>query len=405
MIVGPSALRCLWFAAMMRLSCAQAGVWGVDPLIGVVGDYSTNAQLIDEPHTAKADAALLLNAPTTYNGNAFELFVTPSFRFSNDTGYSTVTSDYERLNVKSEFDAQRSVFTVSGAVSQDSSLYYDYLTNGGTGVRRDSWMADLNWDRTLTERVDLDTDVNFSHVRYAEGAGVSTLTDYKYTSISPVLSWNSSERGKLTVSAGVARYDSLDGATSSREANLQVGFVRQLSEIWSLTSAVGYSRALDRLNEGEEFLEFTPNGPVIVFVPFTLKSAQNGTVYSLSLSRKGEQLTINATASRQLTPTGFNYLALVSAYEATAAFACSERLSLGADVRYVKSQTPQQQGTGYETTAKYVGLNASWRLTERWTATIGGSYVTERYAPPGVHVASSEVSITMSRQFDHIKIQ
>jgi hypothetical protein len=386
---------------MTKLSCVQAGVWGIDPLVGVVGDYSTNAQLLDAPHTAATDAALLLNAPTTYNGNAFELFITPSFRLSNSAGYSSVTSDYEHLSVKGEFDAERDLFTASALLGRDSSLYYDYLTNGGTGVRRDSWTGDLNWDHQFTERTDLDTDLNLTHVRYAEGAGVPTLTDYRYLSLSPTLSWNSSERGKLTASASIGGYESLDGTTTSRNANLQIGFVRQLSEIWSLTSTVGYSRALNRLSGDEEFLEFTPNGPEIVVVPFTVKSAQNGTVYSVILARKGERFSLNATASRQLTPTGFDYLAVLTAYELTTTYAYSERLSFGSDLRYVRSETPQQQAT-----PKFLGVSASWRWTERWTTTIGASYVTEQYSPPrGSEVSSSEVSITLSRQFDHIKFQ
>jgi len=405
MILGRSALRCLWFAAMMRLSCAQAGVWGIDPLIGVVGDYSTNAQLLAAPHTAGTDGALLLNAPTTYNGNAFEFFVIPSFRVSNNPGYSSVTSDYDHLTLKSEFDGERSVLTASAAVARDSSLYYDYLIDGGSGVRRDSWNGDLNWDRSFTERIDLDTDVSFTHARYAEGAGVPTLTDFKYTSLSPTFSWISSERGKLTLSGSVGSYDSLDGTTSSRNANLQIGFVRQLSEIWSLTSSVGYSRAIDRLESYEEFLEFTPTGPEIVVVPVKLESTQNGTVYSLLLNRKGERLNLNATASRQLSPTGFDYLALLTVYELNTTYACSERLSFGSDIRYVKSQIPQQKAPTDEITPKYIGITLNWRWTERWTATFGASYVTERYSPPGATVSSREVSISLSRQFDHIKFQ
>src|SRR5580658_8626113 len=114
---------CLVVAAMSAPDCVLAGVWGADPVIGVVGDYSTNAQLLDVPHTAETDAALLLSAPVTYNGNGFELFVTPNFRLSDSTGYSSVTSSYEHLNVKSEFDTERSVLTATAAVARDSSLY------------------------------------------------------------------------------------------------------------------------------------------------------------------------------------------------------------------------------------------------------------------------------------------
>jgi hypothetical protein len=405
MILGQSGLRCLCFAAIMRVSCVQAGVWGTDPSIGIVGDYSTNAQLLEVAHTAETDGALLLNAPTTFNGNGVELYVTPSFRFSNSTGYSAVTSDYERLNVKGEFDTVLDVFTAGAGVSRDSSLYYDYLTDGGVGVRRDSWTADLNWDRRLTERTNFDTDVATTEVRYARATGIFTLTDYRYTSISPTIAWDSSERGKLNIQASVGRYDSLNGTTSSRSANLQAGFVRQLSEIWSLTATAGYSRSLNRFTGDEEFLVFTPNGPEIVIVPFKLESTQSGTVYSLNLGRKGERLSLNATASRQLTPTGFEYLTQLTAYELTATYSYSDRLSFTGDLRYMRYQSPQQQGFGYESTPKYVGISASWRWTERWTATIGASYVTDRYSPPSVNVSSSEVSITLSRQFDHIKFQ
>src|SRR5271170_6938121 len=154
------ALICVASASMSHPSAVLAGVWGMDPVIGVVGDYSTNAELLDVPHTAQTDGALLLNAPVTYYGGAFALNVIPSFRLSNSTGYSSVTSDYDHLTVKAEYDTALSVLTAAAGVSRDSSLYYDYLYDGSTGVRRDAWTADLNWDRSLTERVDLDTDVS-----------------------------------------------------------------------------------------------------------------------------------------------------------------------------------------------------------------------------------------------------
>jgi hypothetical protein len=402
-----SALRCLSLAAMMQLSCARAGVWGIDPLIGVVSDYSTNAQLLDAPHTALTDGALLLNGPTTYNGNGVELYVTPSFRFSNSTGYSAVTSNYERLNIKGEFDTDLDVLSAAAGISQDSSLYYDYLTDGGVGVRRDSWTADVNWDRRLTERMEIDTDAATTQVRYGHASGVFTLTDYKYTSISPTFAWNSSERGKLTIDASVGRYNSLDGATSSGNANLQVGFVRQLSEIWTLTSLAGYSRANNRFSGDEEVLEFTQHGPVIVLIPFTVKSSQNGTVYSLNLNRQGERLSLTASASRELLPIGFEYLALQNTFELTAGYVYSERLSFNAAARYMRTQTPQEQGPSQQVTPKFASISASWRWTEHWTASVAASYVTETYTPPtpSVHVSSSELSITLSRQFDHIKFQ
>jgi hypothetical protein len=123
MTLRGSALYCFCVAAMIHSSAVRAGVWGMDPVLGVTGDYATNAALIDIPHTAETNGAVLLDAPTTYNGNGLELFVIPSVRLSNSSGFSSVTSDYEHLNVKGEFDTERSVLTATAGVARDSSLY------------------------------------------------------------------------------------------------------------------------------------------------------------------------------------------------------------------------------------------------------------------------------------------
>jgi hypothetical protein len=404
MTLRGSALYCFCVAAMIHSSAVRAGVWGMDPVLGVAGDYATNAALIDIPHTAESNGALLLDVPTTYNGNALEFSVIPSVRLSNSSGFSSVTSDYEHLNVKGEFDTERSVLTATAGVARDSSLYQDYLSDGTTGVQRNSLMADLKWDRFLTERIDFSTDVNSSRVRYGQAEGVATLTDYKYTSISPTFSWDSSERDKLTVAASVGRYNSLDGTTESRSANLQVGFVRQLSEIWSLTATGGYSRALNQLDTYEEFLVFDP-GPAIEILPVKEESSQNGTVYSIDLSRKGTLLLLNAVASRQLIPTGFAFLSRQNSFELTANYSYSDRWSFIADARYLESQDPQLQGGIVNRSQKFISLSANWRWTEHWTATMGASLVSERFRQVDLGLSSNEITITLSRRFNHIKFQ
>jgi hypothetical protein len=386
----------------------MAGVWGMDPVLGAVGDYSTNPALFYLPHTAQTNGAVLLDAPTTYNGDAFELSVLPSFRIGDSKGYSSLASDYEHLNVKAEWDNERGSLTATAGVGRDSSLYHDYLTDGGAGVRRDSELADLNWDRLLTERMEFDTDVSTQHVRYGESIGAPTLVDYKYTSITPTLARNTSEKNKLTLTASVGRYDSLDGETESTSANLQAGFVRQWSEIWSATATAGYSRAQNKLDFELPELVITPQGLRIVFVPFEEKSTQTGTVYSANVARQGTRLVLNLTASRQLTPTGFAYLSSQEAYDARGTYALSARWTLSGEARYVNARNPQlsdnpnapTQVTDFRTES--LALSASWRWTELLTLTVSGSRVTDRVRSPSYDVAANELTITLSHQFNHI---
>lgn len=405
MIWRGSALACWCLAEMLHSSAARAGVWGMDPVLGVVGDYATNPALLGLPHTAETNGAFLLDAPTTYNGDAFAFSIMPSFRLGDSKGYSSLASDYEHLNAKAEFDSERGVLTATAGLTRDSSLYLNYLTNGSTGVRRDAASEDLNWDRLLTERLDFNTDVNSVRVKYGESLGAPTLVDYEYTSASPSLSWKTSEQNKLTALASVGRYRSLDGTTESRSANLQVGLIRQLNELWALTATAGYSRALNEFDSSQPELVFTGNGVGIVLVPVKLTSSQNGSVYAVNVTRQGSRLVLNGSASRQLTPTGLAYLSRQVVYELKGSYSLSERWSLAADARYVNAQNPQLHTAPTDYAVKYISLTSSWRWTEQLTLSLSASRVTERVQSPNFNVASTEVNITLSRQFNHIKFQ
>lgn len=402
-----SAAYCVITVAMMRINCVQAGVWGVDPVIGISGDYSTNAALLIDPppHTAAAHGALLIDSPVAYNGDAFQFSVIPSFRFSDSAGYSSLASNYEHLSVKGQLDTERSVFTASGSVNRDSSLYQDYLSDGSAGVQRDTLLGGLDWQRTLTERLDFNTDVNWTRVRYGQTPGVGMLTDFKYLSIAPGFTWKASERNKMNVAANVSRYDSLDGTTKSRSANLQLGFVRQVTELWSVDTDIGYSRALNQLRFDQQFLIFKPAGSVIETRPFRLESSQNGTVYSVVLTRKGTLVTFNAAASRQLVPSGFAFLSRQTSFQLTANYAYSDRWSFSLDAHYLKAQDAQLRGGMAQRTPIRVAAGASWRWTEHWTATLSASRISEQVRPPSVNLASNEVSLTLARRFDHTKFQ
>jgi hypothetical protein len=391
---------------MTIASASNAGVWGTQPVLGIASDYASNPALLDQSNTAETHAALLLDAPTNYVGNAFKLSVLPSFRLSNAEGYSSLDSDYEHLTVGSEFDSARDMVTVTGAVARDSSLYHDYLLSGSTGVRRDTTSAEANWDRQLSERFDFDTDVNWTRIRYGDVApGVGTLVDYKYASITPSLTWLESERGKLTTSATVGRYNSLNGATQSTSANLQLGFVKQLSEIWSLSASAGYSRANDEFDTKEELLEFTQNGPVIVIVPITLKTEQNGSVYSVNLSRRTELLLLSATVSRQLSPTGYAYLSRQDNYELKATYNESPRWIFSGDLHRINYQQPNNSGAFTDLDVTYLQLAATWQWTEHWTLTMNASRVMDRYVSSRFDIGSTGVGLELSRQFNWKSLQ
>ena len=413
------ALLGWWVGAMVVAERVSAGVWGMDPVIGILGDYSTNPALIHAPDQGVASGAVQADLATSYIDDGIKLIVDPSFRFGDNRGYSAVTSDFEHLNLRGEYDTSLSTLTVTGGLSRDSSLSYNYLSNGTAGVRRDGGNVDLNWDKHLTERLEFDVDGNSQRVLYAQPYGVASLTDYNYTSASPSVSWEASERDKISFSGNVGRYDSLNSrdehdqpvSSVSRSANLQLGFTHQLTELWTLTATGGYSRALNAINLDEYAcctLVSTPQGLEFELEAFPVKAetAQNGSVYMVNLTRQGERFTFAAIASRQLAPTGFAFLSREESYEVKAGYTLTERWSISGDARYQRYQNPPVNGTVPEVSLQFYNIAVNWAWTEHLTVSLSGTRVSNNVPTtivgPAYGVATNEVTLTLSRQFDRI---
>jgi|GEM_PF-1102551 len=380
-----------------------AGVWGTEPVLGILGNYATDPALLNLVHSAETHAALLLDAPTAYNADAFSLTVLPSFRIGDSRGYASTASNYAHLAAKGEWASERGSLSVSSAIARDSSLAHDYVFNGSAGVRRQSAMADIDWNQQWTEKFSLNTDFNVSRVRYAQALGAPSLTDYSNSSFSPTISWAESESNKLTASSSVGLYKSLDGTTRSTNSNVQLGFVRHLNELWTVTTSAGYSRANDKINTFREVLAIVNNRPVIRVVPTTLKSTQNGSVFSVALTHQGDRLSVRAVASRQLVPSGFAFLSRQQTYTLGASYPLSQRWTVNGDARYTQSSDPSLQGIYTDRTVRYVGISSIWHWTEKWNIATNASRVMETFQSNQYKPASTEFSIELSRQFDRVK--
>jgi hypothetical protein len=385
------AFACALALGLSMASACRAGVWSSEPFVGLVGDLSTNPGLLAVSHPAETHAALLVDAPITYSADAVLFSLLPRFRVGDSKGYSSTASDYEHLDAKWEWDTARGSLSSAAGIARDSSLYKDYVLNGTTGVRREAATA---------ERLALDTNADFSRVRYALSRGASSLSDYTYTSVAPTLSWLEAEKNKFTASASAGVYKSSDGTTKSRNGNVQLGFIRSFTELWSFAARAGYSRALDELNFLQTEVVLGPTGFRLVQVPVTAKSSQNRSVFSATLSRQGSRLLLNMTASRQLVPSGFAFLSRERSYEMSANYQLTSRWNVIGDARYLKSEDPSNRGIYTDRTVRIGALSSTWRWTEHWTATAAVTRIAEKVGAPAVKPASTEFSIQLSRQFD-----
>ena len=384
--------RWLAVVAMCAAEFAQAGAWSSEPVLGLQTDYSTNPALALAGHTANVDAALLIDAPTTYTGNAWSLSLEPSARLTDNSGYTSLVSNYQHFAAVGEFDTERNTLKVTALAQRDSSLFQDYNFNGSVGVRQDTALADVSWVRALTERGNLNVDASYSRVRYGQSTGASTLTDYGYASASPTLSWQISELTSVTLLAGFSLYKALDDRTQSSDSNLELGFVRQFAEQWLVTARAGVSREKDQIKE--------------YFGPFylgTLKSSTGGSVFSVNATHQGERFATTLLASRSRVPSGFAFLSRRDRYEVQANYGYTQRWTLQGYVRYRSEQDPQFFVPVVDRKYVDLGLAAAWLATEHWTLTMTVSHVTEKLGPPDVRVSESALSVSLARHFGRIE--
>lgn len=367
---------------------AAAGPWSIEPRLGASAEYDTNPGLRELDPISEDHVAALFDLPLRYDADDVAFSLRPSGRVSNSRGYSSLSANYFHVDTSAQVTDERGSTSLQGELARDSSLYHTGGLVNGVGVRRDSAATSADWNRSMTERTQVALDVSWSRVSYAEPPSVTTLIDYRYLSGGPTVAFQLSELNTLQVLGSYGSYQSLNGITASKSQNLQLGFIRKIDELWSLSTSAGYSRST---NSQKYFFG--------TFFLGALKSSQNSGVYAANLSRQGEQFNFSGGISRALQPTGFAYLSRQDSVNLSARYIRSERWDFLLNGSWVRARNPVLGGS--ETNARFLNVQmaANWHWTPQWIISARVARFDESFDHPPLSVASSGVSVELYRQF------
>jgi hypothetical protein len=391
------------FAALLSPS-AGAGPWSIEPRVGVAAEYVGNPQLRADHVQPEENIAATVDLPVSYDADSLGFLVRPSGRLADRKGYSSLASNYEHLDAAAHFGDELDALAVQGQLARDSSLFFVGGLVNGIGVPRDSANANADWTRSVTERQQVQLDASWTRVRYVEPLGLNALVDYRYVSAGPTYSVAMSERNTLQLLGSYGLYQSLNGITESRSENLQLAFVRQLTELWTLSTSAGYSRSVNSQKVYATFFFGT-------FFLGEAKSNQNGAVYAATLARQGERFNLSIGASQALQPTGFAFLSRQNSVKLNATYARNERWDFTAGASWLRAVNPRENGgaavNGTETTTRYLNaaLTANWHWTPQWTISLSAARITQQYGPPPLSAASTNISVAFVRQFLRTQFQ
>jgi hypothetical protein len=380
----------------MTLTCSSAksiaGPLSAQPLIGLVSEYSSNPVLLTDGAHSETTAALLLESPIRCDLDSLHFSLVPRIRYGTETGYSSLTSDYYHVDASAQYVGELDSLTLDGALYRDSSLNYIGGLSHGVGVRHDTSTAGVDWLRTLTERLQFDLVGTTTRTLFGKVVGVAELQDYRYTSGSPTISYAVTELDTARILGGIARYYSLDGSTASQSHNLQIGYDRKLSEIWTLSTAAGYSTSTNYRDID-----------LFHFYLGTFKSHQDSATFSGSLTRQGERVKLVLSASRAQVPTGQAFLSRQDSLNVTANFTQNERWTYSTNIVVQNDSDPLT--TGGTSTRRFflADVSAQWHWTEQWTVAMHLSKVTQDFPAqndqPSASPTSNSVTLQITRQF------
>jgi len=384
----------LFVSLLVASGISRADPLSVEPWVGLAGEYSSNPYLVSSGEQSVSDLAVLLRAPFSYVEDSTSMALNPSFRISDSGAYSSLASNYYRVNGNAQFTSEIDSLTFTGGLSRDSSLLYNVVANGGIGVRSDSTSAGIDWQRALSPRFTLETASAWTHVIYNEPTISDSLNGYRYLSVTPQLTYTLSERDSVSLSIGGGRYHTLDGISSSKSWNAQLAFNRALNEVWKFSGSAGYS--------------VSDNSTKFYYGHYllgTLDSAQKGPVFSASLNRPGELIATSLSLSRAYIPSGYVFLSRQNTAGASVTYTYSERWSLAAASTYQETDDALPTG-GYASRHAFVNsVSVSWQWTPVWAVALHANYVQQSYQIPVViNVQSTGINLMISRQFYRVDL-
>ena len=115
-----------------------AGPWSTEPVVGVAAEYASNPELLAANPQSETHAAVIVDVPVNYDLDDVHFAIIPRVRYSDATGYSSVTSNYFHLDTSAKYTDELGSIGLSGAAYRDSSLLYAGEVANGVGVRRDT---------------------------------------------------------------------------------------------------------------------------------------------------------------------------------------------------------------------------------------------------------------------------
>lgn len=339
----------------------QAAEWSLSPSVGVKGIYNSNLLLTPLPHD-----------------DTYGYSVTPATEFSGKTERLDVSSraaadfvgyfggeDRQFSNVHAplsvQYRTEQDLIGFTGGFMRDNTLLSELQATGVVlqFTQRNQWTANPTWTRRLTEKLSVQSGVQFSDTTYES----ERLADYRLMGGSGGFLYQLTERDQIQLSGSYVDFRTTNSPSlfQAHFPGINMSLMHEFAE--SLKGTV-YG--------GPRFLSSSSQTPI-----GDITSRETVWLAGASLTKNFERASLHASFARDLAPSGLGLLIQTNRGEVSGSYEISETIACSLNVVGVLTSGKTRAAVGgVFPDSSYVSVapKLSWRVFEWWQAEVSYMY-------------------------------
>lgn len=335
-----------------------AAEWSAEPTLRFGAEYNENLLLEPGDTEAAPGASLDLRASLVRRTEKSALGLVPRLRFLRYDTSVDYDSDDQFLDLTYEVHGERLSTNLSAAFARDSTLTSELESTGFVDARKRHERAQVNASVSadVSERNQVGVDVHAQDNQYRD-AELTGLVDYKYARAYGWFSRGLSERTQLGAQLSNGELEVSETGERSRDRSVHLTLQHSFASHWLLDAFAGVDQST------------------------TMQGSSDGTVYGLTLQRRGERNDWRISARQDVAPAGYGEL--VRRQDAAASWSrrLTQTFQFTANVRYLHNEELQVLGTDRDREYQRADMRIDWRVGPSWQVAAGLAYARQRFAP------------------------
>ena len=343
---------------------SEAAEWSLSPSIGVKGVYNDNLLLTTLPH--HASYGHWVSPGTEFAGKTERLEVSGRAAADFVSYYGGEPNNFTNIHLPLtvRYKTEKDLLGFTGGFNRDNTLMSELLTTGVVlrFTQRNQWTANPSWTRSLTEKVSFQSGFQLNDTTYENGLSLG-LVDYQLLGGSGGLLYQMTEQDQIQLSGSYANFHTTNSPFPFRASFPGVNLSLTHSFTETLTGTA---------SGGPSFVSSTTQIP-----GDNIKTQRTVWLFSGNLTQKFERATIQASASRNIVPSGFGLLIQTDRVGVIVSHDLTETLTVSFDGAgyIVQGITPRATGSVFRENHYYTATpSIAWKFSDWWKAELSYTY-------------------------------